>query len=155
MQAAERNELAFCKQVMEAAGALRAGLHTRAQVVHLVKAPVFASDPVDLGLLNQSLDVQVTAVALVPASVIDSGVQCDAHHIGLCLERSMAFRLCASACRSPLHVTATGGLRCVIRMSCFKPGTQQAMLEAVFCREVACTPATVPPACSRIASAPL
>ncbi|KAL0037016.1 hypothetical protein WJX77_009443 [Trebouxia sp. C0004] len=72
-QAAERNDLAFCKQVMEAAVALRAGLHTRAQVVQLVKAPIFASDPVDLGLLNQSLDVQVTAVALVPASVIDSG----------------------------------------------------------------------------------
>ncbi|KAL0033057.1 hypothetical protein WJX79_000382 [Trebouxia sp. C0005] len=72
-QAAERNDLAFCKQVMEAAVALRAGLHTRAQVLQLVKAPIIACDPVDLSLLNQSLDVQVTASAPVSASIIESG----------------------------------------------------------------------------------
>ncbi len=83
MQAAERNDLAFCKQVMEAAVALRAGLHTRAQVLQLVKAPIIACDPVDLSLLNQSLDAQVTASAPVPASITDSGVLCDARHIVL------------------------------------------------------------------------
>jgi len=83
VQAAERNELAFCKQVMEAAGALRAGLHTRAQVLQLVKTPIIACDPVDLSLLSQLLDVQVTASAPIPTSIVDSGMLCDAHHIVL------------------------------------------------------------------------
>ncbi len=90
---------------MEAAVALRAGLHTRAQVLQLVKAPIIACDPVDLSLLNQSLDAQVTASATVPAIITDSGVLCDAHHIVLWSVRSIAFYLCASAQRSPLHVT--------------------------------------------------
>jgi len=81
MQAAERNALAFCKQVMEVAVALRAGLHTRAQVLQLVKGPAIPCDPVDLSLLSQSLDAQVTTSA--SANIVDSGVLCDAHHIVL------------------------------------------------------------------------
>ena len=37
----------------------------------------------------------------------------------------------------------------------FLCGTQQFTSEAVFCREMACTPVFVPCACRRIASAPL
>jgi hypothetical protein len=83
MQAAERNALAFCKQVMEVAVALRAGLHTRGQVLQLVKAPAIPCDPVDLSWLSLSLDAQVTTSASASANIVDSGVLCDAHHIVL------------------------------------------------------------------------
>ncbi|DBB04647.1 TPA: hypothetical protein ACH3X1_012711 [Trebouxia sp. C0004] len=76
-RAADTNDLAFCKHVMEAAVALRAGLHTRAQVLQLAKTPIIACDPVDLSLLSQSLVTQATASSPVPAPVlantIDSG----------------------------------------------------------------------------------
>jgi len=83
MQAAERNDLAFCKQVMEAAVALRAGLHTRGQVLQLIKAPAIPCDAVDLSLLSQSLDEQVTTSASASVNIVDSGVLCDAHLIVL------------------------------------------------------------------------